>query len=525
MKLFICVASFALTFFSFGQNVNVSGVNIFDGEPYLAIDPGNPQHLVAAWMGAQLGQKVTIKSAYSNDGGLTWSTPIWQPHQVVNNSSADVSLGYDLNGNLYMAYIDYDNDNFTNGGVFVRKSVDGGQTWGAAVEAISTVDCPNKLCVDRPWMVIDRSGGPLDGTIYVTSMNADQPTMVIPPYNPFLSVSSDNGATFATPRYMDTLNFYAGSTINQPMPSPTVTSNGTFMAIYPSYEPLAQGPFAHLYIAKSTTAGVDIDHINAYTGTGNTISDPYLKKGSLFKSNPANASHLAYFFLKETSGDVDIYFMESFNGGTTWSSQQRINQGPVGSGKLQDLVWADFDLDGDLAVCWRDRRNTASTGYAVPTEIYCAVRYKDSTNFSLDFAITDNQVAHDIILEGKGNDFMNVQFLNDTVYAVWGDVRTGNLSIYLNKVSVATGVSSITTIAKESIVNPLVYPNPASESIRLTQDFKSHRYIVFDQTGRPVLKGRKFPEEGLDIRKLATGTYTLFLEKDEWSCTSTFIKE
>jgi hypothetical protein len=525
MRILLCFVSLTLSWFSFGQNVNVSGVNVFDGEPYLTIDPSNPQHLVAAWMGAQFGQKVTIKSAYSNDGGLTWSTPIWQPHQVANNSSADVSLGYDLNGNLYMSYIDYDNENFTNGGIFVRRSTNGGQTWGAAVEAISSLDCPDKLCVDRPWMVIDRSGGPLDGKIYVTSMNADQPTLVIPPYNPYLAVSTDNGTSFNTPRYLDTLNYYAGSTITQPMPSPTVTANGTFMAIYPSYEPATQGPFAHLYIAKSTTAGVNIDHIDAYTGTGNTITNPYLKKGSLFKSDPSDANHLAYFFLRETSGDVDIYFMESFNGGTTWTAQQRINQDPVGTGKLQDLVWADFDQDGDLAVCWRDRRNATATGYNVETEIFCAVRYKDSTDFSPDFAITDTQVAHDIVLEGKGNDFMNVQFLNDTIYAVWGDVRTGNLSIYLNKIAVASGTSSISTITKEELTPTAVYPNPANEQIRLVHYFKSDRYVVFDGTGRPVLKGRKFPEEGIDILKLLPGSYTLILEDEEWQFTTSFIKE
>lgn len=525
MRVLLCIVSMILSWFSYGQNVNVSGVNIFDGEPYLAIDPNNHQHLVAAWMGTQLGQKVSIKSAYSNDGGLTWSTPIWQAHQVANNSSADVSLGYDLNDNLFMAYIDYDNENFTNGGVFVRKSTDGGQTWGAAVEAISSLDCPDKLCVDRPWMVIDRSSGPLDGTIYVTSMNADQPTLVIPPYNPYLAVSTDNGTTFSTPRYLDTLNYYAGSTITQPMPSPTVTANGTFMAIYPSYEPSTQGPFAHLYIATSTTAGVNIDHIDAYTGTGNTITNPYLKKGSLFKNDPSDPNHLAYFFLRETSGDVDIYFMESFNGGTGWSPQQRINQDPIGTGKLQDLVWADFDLDGDLAVCWRDRRNATTVGYNVETEIFCAVRYKDSTDFSPDFAISDTQIAHDVILEGKGNDFMNVQFLNDTVYAVWGDVRSGNLSIYLNKISVANGTSSITNIAKEELVHTVVYPNPSSETIKLTQWFKSEHYAVYDQSGNLVMKGRKFPEDGLEIRKLTPGNYTMILEDGEWQLSTSFIKE
>ena len=103
------------------QNTLVSSGAFFEGEPYLAVHPQNSQHLVAAWMGFQPNQKIVIKSAVSTDGGSTWSTPIWLAHQQASNSSADVSLGFDGSGNLYMAYIDYDNINFTNGAILCRS--------------------------------------------------------------------------------------------------------------------------------------------------------------------------------------------------------------------------------------------------------------------------------------------------------------------------------------------------------------------------------------------------------------------
>ena len=117
---------------SYAQNTLVSNGQFFEGEPYLAIDPSNSQRLVAAWMGFQFNEKIVIKSAVSTDGGLTWSSPIWQAHQQAGNSSADVSLAFDGQGNLYMIYIDYDNINFSNGGIYCRKSVNAGQSWGAA---------------------------------------------------------------------------------------------------------------------------------------------------------------------------------------------------------------------------------------------------------------------------------------------------------------------------------------------------------------------------------------------------------
>jgi hypothetical protein len=297
------------------------------------------------------------------------------------------------------------------------------------------------------------------------------------------------------------------------------------MAIYPSYEPVIQGPFAHLYIAKSTSAGENINQLDAYSGGGTTISNSYLKKGSLLKSDPSDPNHITYFFLKETSGDADIYFMESFDAGNSWMSQERINQDPLGNGKLQDLVWADFDIDGDLAVCWRDRRNGIGNTYQETTEIYCAIRWKDSINFSPDFAISDTQVAHDVILEGKGNDFMNVNFLNDTIYAVWGDVRTGVLSIYMNKIGVNNGSNSIHLISEEALPYFTIYPNPTTDIIYINENQTNDSYKITNENGQQIICGEQFPEAGISVSKFKNGVYYIYIYCGKQIKVSTFIKE
>ena len=119
--LFVCFFSFQF----FAQNTLVSQGTTFEGEPYLAVNPQNQQHLVAAWMGFQVNNKVVIKSSVSTNGGITWTTPTWQPHIVSTYSSADVSVKFDNNGNVFLNYIDYDNELFTAGQVVVRKSADG----------------------------------------------------------------------------------------------------------------------------------------------------------------------------------------------------------------------------------------------------------------------------------------------------------------------------------------------------------------------------------------------------------------
>lgn len=510
---------FSITTFS--QNTLVSSGNVFEGEPYLVINPQNQQHLVAAWMGFQLNQKVCIKSAVSMDGGNNWSSPITQNHEVATNSSADVSLAFNSAGTLFMCYIDYDNDLFTNGQIIIRKSVDGGFNWSTSTEVIDIADCPNQLCVDRPWMVIDRSGGIHDGTIYISAMNAKQPALVTAPFHPYLSVSKNDGFSFETPRYLDSVNYLAGSTIPQVMPSPAVSADGTFYAIYPSYE-TSQSLYPRYLLANSTTQGLSINHIIAYQGVNIGVQNDLLKRGSLLKTDPSNYLHLAYFFLSEINDGADVYFTETMDAGITWTSFKRINQDPIANGKLQDLLWADFDLDGDLLVCWRDRRNGIGTSYAEPTEIYAVVRPKDSLNFNVDYRISSQQIQHDQVLTNSGNDFMHTCLMNDTAYTVWGDVRTGTLKIYLNKWNIFSQVGSLSEIPTAETI-PII-PNPSNISIQVPANFIGETYTIFSLNGSCIVK-KELENEFIDISCLTKGSYILQINKEKHCFNSKFIKD
>lgn len=490
----------AISFFGISQNINVSNANVFEGEPYLAIDPNNQQHLVAAWMGFKVGEAIVIKTKYSDDGGLTWSAATAIPHISGAISAADVSLEYDSNGSLFMCYVDYDNQNFTQGDIVVRKSIDGGITWGNAVSAASMTDCPNKLCVDRPWIAIDNSSGPNNGALYITSINANQPTLVSPPYHSYLVVSSDGGATFSDPRHVDTTDYLVGA-IPQAATSPVVGADGTFYASYPSYD-TGQSPFAHYYLASSTTLGVDIHHNNAYTAMIQGVSEANAKKASKLLCDYSEPNHLALLLLGQESGDGDIYFMETYDA-INWTTPFRLNDDAVGNGKLQDLVWGDFNENGDVAICWRDRRNGSANGYETETEIYCAIRYKDSTNFEANFPISSQQVQHDVVLEGSGNDFMNVRFVGDTIYSVWGDVRTGTVNIFLNKTSAATGTTSIQTIHSDEALMT-IFPNPANGSFTIEEFNAYENCQLIDATGKVLTE---IVSETTETTNVPSGTY------------------
>ena len=508
----------AISFSGYTQNVNVSNANVFEGEPYLAIDPNNQQHLVAAWMGFKVGQAIVIKTKYSDDGGITWSVANEIPHIAGAISSADVSIEYDSNGNLFMCYIDYDNQNFTQGDILVRKSTDGGATWGNPVSAIDITDCPDKLCIDRPWIAIDNSTGPNNGALYITSINAKQPSLVVPPYHSYLVVSSDGGSTFSDPRHVDTTNYNVGD-ISQAATSPVVGTDGTFYASYPSYD-VSQSPFAHYYLASSTSLGLDIDHENMYTVMIQGASDPYVKKAGNLICDYSEPNHLAMLLLGEENGDADVYFLETYDA-INWTTPFRLNDDASGNGKLQDLIWGDFNENGDLAICWRDRRNASANGYQTETEIYATIRFKDSVDFEANFPISSQQIQHDVVLEGAGNDFMSVRFIGDTLYSLWGDVRTGTLNIFLNKTSVSSGTSSIQTIHSDEALMT-IFPNPSNEFFTIDQFEAYEDCQLIDATGK-VLKN--IESEKVETEDIPSGNYFVrFLVNNKAFTTSVIVR-
>ncbi|HVA97840.1 MAG TPA: T9SS type A sorting domain-containing protein [Bacteroidia bacterium] len=149
------------------------------------------------------------------------------------------------------------------------------------------------------------------------------------------------------------------------------------------------------------------------------------------------------------------------DGGQTWTSPTRVNDDPIGDGKFQDLVWANYDTNGNLLITWRDCRNASGTGYQQPTDMYCSVSTDNGNTFGTNVRLSNITVPFDTILDEKGNDFMTCSFLNDTIYASWGDVRTGHLTIFFTKTSASTGLGVQTLVQSQNMPEAKIFPNPS----------------------------------------------------------------
>ena len=446
---------------TYGQNQNISDGVVFDGEPYLSINPDNPQHMVVAWMGYVTNKRISIITKVTFDSGLTWSDAVSLPHTISDYTSADPCIAFDGNGNVFVSYIDFTGYNIfpLDGAVYVCKSTDGGLSWGDPVEVIAIDSDPGKKAIDRPWMVIDRSGGNNDGNIYITTMNAKLATVG---YHPYITISTDGGSSFNNWNYLDTPDWLSGIFITQPMPTPSMSSGGDFFAVYPSYV-FTQNPLAQYIITASADGGNSFNYSSVFTSSGGS-SDEMAKMGYLLRSDPSDNNHLAFLYLEKTYGDLDVFYRESFDKGGTWTDGFRVNDDEVGNNRMQDLVWADYDYDGDLVVSWRDRRNSPDSTYTTSSEIWAAVLKKDSTNFSSNFPLSDNIVVYDSVLSLAGNDFMCVKFANDTINAVWGDTRTEKLNIWFQKTTIDGKLLSVSNIYSDNIPIINIFPVPFNSS-------------------------------------------------------------
>ncbi len=462
------------------QNINLSKGFVFDGEPYIAVNPYNSQHLIVVWMGYKFNKKIVIKIKNSYDGGNNWNSTKSLPHSKTYFTSADPSIAFGPNGEIYVAFVDFtgfDTDNI-DGGIYIAKSEDGGHSWNIPAEVLNINTDPSRMAIDRPWISVDRSDRNTKGNIYITSMNAKKGTA---PYHPYVSISKDRGKTFDW-KYIDDENWLSGNSIPQPMPTNTTTNSGVFYAIYPSYA-LFQNPLPRFIVAKSEDGGNSFSY-NTVFSTTTTINDLYAKKGYLVSSDPTDPKHLIFLRLSNNNGNLDVGFSETYDGGTNWTNIDKINDD--NSLAMQDMIWGAFNEKGDYLATWRDRRKGFNETYINPYEFWAAVKYKDSISFSENFRISDTIIQFDDLLLKSGNDFMSTAYIMDTLYSVWGDTRNGKLNIWFQKMTIpGKTISNTQIISNEIVMDFNVFPNPTANELNIVgKDI--YKITIFDIKGNII---------------------------------------
>ena len=127
---------------------------------------------------------------------------------------------------------------------------------------------------------------------------------------------------------------------------------------------------------------------------------------------------------------------------------------------------------------------------------------------------------------------MSLTAYEDTVFAVWGDVRSGKLNIYFVKTAVNLPISTEPVlIASEMLPLIQAFPNPASENIRLVfpeMTVEESVMEIFDISGKnifnqPILA--KVCEIELNILSFASGKYFVKMYSKNRNWSGSFIRK
>jgi predicted neuraminidase len=283
-----------------------SGNSIF---PAIAVDSSDNLHVV--WCDST-PSNYEIYYKKSTDGGITWTSAkrltwssgvSWYPAIAVGSS-----------GHLYMVWQD---DTPGNEEIYYSKSVDGGATWSSAQRLTWTA-----LFSGVPAIIVDSSG-----YLHIVWYDSTPGNNEI-----YYKKSTNGGANWTSAQRL------------------TYALGGS---MWPAIAVDSSGPL-HLVWADNKLGDFDIYYRKTLDGGDTWTSAQRLTWNSGASWYPAIAvistGHLHVVWEDNMPGNFEIYYKKSTDGGSTWSSSQRLTWN---SGSSEYPVVA-VDSTGHLHVVWQD---------------------------------------------------------------------------------------------------------------------------------------------------------------------------
>jgi hypothetical protein len=439
------------------------GVDDYQGETQVAVNPSNPLQLVAgantfhkdpACQSPTGGNQTYGTQALfgSTDGGKTWTYNCapWDPSVTggVPSSQAwfgsDPALAWDASGNAYAAYmLVSQNASFVTGvAIVVAKSTDSGLSWNPLGVVVNNIASTNKLD-DKEMIAVDTSNGGAHshpGRLYVIW---DQNNVERVAY-------SDDGVTWIT-KFVGGPGIRIGGNL-------AVGADGTVYAVWnrvysPNNLEIAQGD--DTYFSKSTDGGETWSAATlVWTHALGSFGSYYWplaqdERGvNAFCALDVNRNPASAYFgrLHLVAGDLksefpsmakhhDVFMRTSTDGGGSWLPPVRVPDDPGNT--AQFLPWMAVDQsDGSVNVAWYDTRNDQG-GWGTRTQMFYARSTNGGVSFAPDIKITDggwafpnhvgysddSSILNDLDNPNQYGDYIGVAAANRKVHVVWTDTR------------------------------------------------------------------------------------------------------
>lgn len=414
MKLLTLFLFLSTNIFSQYLNVRVDSPQSNQPEEVsIAINPVNPNFLSA---GANINHFFN-----SADGGYTWSTSylsssfgVWGDPVVVYDELGYLYYGHLSNPPFPGYWIDR---------IVIQRSTNNGLSWndGAGIGFLSPKN------QDKEWIAVDMHSNQFKGNVYVCWTEFDSYGSSNPSDSSRIkfSRSTDKGLTWSN---AVTISDRSGNCIDSDNTVegavPCVGPNGE---IYVSWA----GPLG-LVFDKSTDGGLtwgnDILVSSIPGGWDFDVSGIYRCNGMPITACDTSQSpfrgniYINWSDQRNGTGNTDIFFVKSTDGGNTWSSPLKVNDD--NTNRHQFFTWMTIDqTTGAIYIVFYDRRNTSGDA----TDVYVA----RSTNGGETF--TNFKVSQSSFTPSSGiffGDYTNIAAFNKKVYPIWMRLDGSNLSVW-----------------------------------------------------------------------------------------------
>jgi hypothetical protein len=421
-------------------------------EPHLAIDPTNPNHLVAAWQQDRMsdGGARGLATAVSVDGGTTWSIPrassfsqcgggsfarTSDPWVAVNGSTV-IQIGIAFSGGTLTAG--------ARSGVLVSRSVDGGTTWGAAVPLAD--DDGAQFFNDKETLTIDATDPSHAYAIWDRLDTTDRGPTVF-------TRSTDGGLNWSPAAVI-----YDPGISRQTIGNVVVTTpDGVVHAFFTELGPVPGNPGAtegHLAVMRSTDKGATWSapvQVADLLAVGTRVpNQPQLtvRAGEIlaaFAADPLDGTLYAAWQDSRFSGGAHdgIAMAWSSDGGATWSTPTRVNADPTVPAFTPTLAVLP---DGTVAVTYYDFRQSGTSTFQ-PTDFRLAVSSDRvtwrETRLAGNFDILDAPNAGGLFV----GDYQGLVGVGSTAIALYSRTNNGNTSNRTDVFADRIDTRSITAVA------------------------------------------------------------------------------
>jgi hypothetical protein len=283
------------------------------GDPVIASDSSNNIYIV--WNQWVSGANYDIFQKKSTDGGNTWSTS--KRLSWTSGGSGAHCIAIDSTDTIHIAWGDH---TYGNPEILYKKSTNGGVTWSGTKRLTW-----NSGYSSGPDIAFDSSD-----SIYLAWWDNEPGNAEI-----FFKRSTDGGTSWTTKR----LTWNSGDSMN---PVISVDSGDEIYIIWDDNSP-GNG---EIYLKKSTNNGVVWTTKRLTWNSGNSSASDLAIDTS---------DNLHIVWENETSGDYEIFYKRSTNGGANWATQRLTwNSGDssascisTDSAEFLHVVWSDSTPGND----------------------------------------------------------------------------------------------------------------------------------------------------------------------------------